>query len=110
MNSERPESGQPPTSAKIRRSGHQQPSGTVPWRPTLNQPSHNMKKLLTAILSAALVVMPLALTSTEAAAKTPHSAKASGKHAKKAGKHAKKAKGKHAKHAKSAHKAKARTF
>lgn len=62
-----------------------------------------MKKLLTAILSAALVVMPLALTSTEAAAKTPHSVKASGKHGKKA-------KGKHAKHGKSAHKAKAHTF
>src|SRR5450830_84245 len=99
-----------PTSAKIRPSRRQQPFGTVPWRPTLNQPRHNMKKLLTAILSAALVVMPLALTSTEAAAKTPHSVKASGKHAKKAGKHGKKAKSKHAKHAKSAHKAKAHTF
>src|SRR5256885_12428434 len=32
-------------------SRRQQPSGTVPWRPTLNQPRHNMKKLLTAILS-----------------------------------------------------------
>lgn len=55
-----------------------------------------MKKLMTAILSAALVVLPLAVTSTPAAAKTSNSAKphakAHAKAGKKAGKHAKKAK------------------